>query len=76
MSRIVEIIAQSSFENKEIWINEAKFGFKYLQSFCKGLKLDSAVLEIGCGSGILMGMLSEENESVKFEGVEPFGDGF
>ena len=65
-----------AFENKEVWVSEVKFGFKYLQSFCKGLKLDSAVLEIGCGSGILMGMLSEENESVEFEGVEPFGDGF
>ena len=76
MSQIVEILTQSSFENKEIWISEAKFSFKYLQSFCKELKLGSAVLEIGCGSGILMGMLSEENESVEFEGVEPFGDGF
>ena len=76
MSRIIDIISQLHFQNKEVWINEAKFGFKYLQDFCRDLKQGSTVLEIGCGSGILMAMLCEKNEFVDFEGLEPFGEGF
>jgi len=73
---ILEIVAQSDFENKDTWINEAKFGFEYIQSYCEELNQGAAVLEVGCGSGILMAMLSEVRASVGFEGIEPFGHGF
>ncbi len=73
---ILEMVAQSDFDNKDTWINEAKFGFEYIRSYCEELKAGSAVLEVGCGSGILMAMLSEVRASLRFEGIEPFGDGF
>ena len=59
-----------------MWISEAKFGFKYIRRFCEELDQGAAVLEVGCGSGILMAMLSEVGASLDFEGIEPFGDGF
>lgn len=75
-ANILEIVAQSSFKNKDTWINEAKFGFRYIRNFCEELEEGSAVLEVGCGSGILMAMLSEVRASLEFAGIEPFGDGF
>ena len=75
-TNILDIVAQSDFDNKNTWIGEAKFGFEYIRSFCEELNPGSAVLEVGCGSGILMAMLSEAGASLRFEGIEPFGDGF
>ena len=34
------------------------------------------VIEIGCGSGILLNLLSENFKDINFEGIDPFGDGF
>lgn len=76
MSRVLAAVAQSDFKNKEVWLNEARFGFEYIRPFCKDLGDDSAVLEVGCGSGILLGMLSEADPGFDFEGIEPFGEGF
>jgi len=75
-TNILDIVAHSNFDNKDTWIGEAKFGFEYIRSFCEELNPGSAVLEVGCGSGILMAMLSEAGASLRFEGIEPFGDGF
>ncbi len=76
MNNILEIVAASNYANKDTWINEAKFGFKYIRSYCADLGEGSAVLEIGCGSGILMAMLSEVSAAPDIEGIEPLGDGF
>ncbi len=76
MSRILAAVAQSEFRNKEIWLNEARFGFEYIRPFCKDLADAAAVLEVGCGSGILLGMLNEAGSGYDFEGIEPFGEGF
>ena len=76
MSKILAAVAQSEFRNKEIWLSEARFGFEYIRPFCANLADAAAVLEVGCGSGILLGMLSETDPSIEFEGIEPFGEGF
>ena len=59
-----------------VWINEAKFGYKQIQNFCSKIKKEGKVLEIGCGSGILLSLLSEKNKHLFFQGLEPFNDGF
>lgn len=64
------------FEKKTLWINEALFGFQYISKNIGANKSDYSVLEVGCGSGILLSLLSERFEEITFEGIEPFGDGF
>ena len=76
MSKILAAVAQSEFRNKVIWLSEARFGFEYIRPFCENLADATAVLEVGCGSGILLGMLSEADLGFNFEGIEPFGEGF
>ena len=76
MSRILAAVTQSEFRNKEVWLSEARFGFEYIGPYSEDLTDASAVLEVGCGSGILLGMLSETTPGIDFEGIEPFGEGF
>ena len=52
-------------------LNEAKFGFDHIHKYCDKLKKGSNVLEIGCGSGILLGMLCSKYKNIEFEGIEP-----
>jgi 2-polyprenyl-3-methyl-5-hydroxy-6-metoxy-1,4-benzoquinol methylase len=56
-------------------LNEAKFGFDHLDKYCSELNPGSSVLEIGCGSGILLGILSDRYKDLNFEGIEPFESG-
>lgn len=65
-------------KNKDIslWLAEANFGLLNLRDYIKTLEVNSNILEVGCGSGILLSMLSEEFSQHKFIGIEPFGDGF
>ena len=56
-------------------LNEAKFGFDHIHKYCDKLKKGSNVLEIGCGSGILLGMLCSKYKNIEFEGIEPFESG-
>jgi len=56
-------------------LNEAKFGFDHIYKYCDELKIRSNVLEIGCGSGILLGMLYSKYKDIEFEGIEPFESG-
>ncbi len=76
MSKVLAAVDQAEFRNKEVWLSEARFGFEYIRPFCEDLADASAVLEVGCGSGILLGMLSETGYGIDFEGIEPFGEGF
>ncbi len=76
VSSIDDIVERSSSPHKWVWLNEAKFGFRYLRDFCGRLPDGASVLEVGCGSGILLGMLAESFKTLKLEGIEPFGDGF
>lgn len=75
----MEIISKiSALETSDtaIWLNEASFGFQHIKPYCESLDVNSNILEIGCGSGILLAMLSSTFKQSSFEGIEPFGDGF
>ena len=76
LSIFLEKINSLNIKNSDIWINEALFGFHHIKKFCKKLNKNDNVLEIGCGSGILLNLLSENFKDINFEGIEPFGDGF
>ena len=73
ISKIVEI---SNLKNSKLWLAEAEFGFSNLKEPISSFSANSDILEVGCGSGILLSMLAEEFPQHKFMGVEPFGEGF
>ena len=59
-----------------MWISEAKFGLRHVMGSIEKLPKNSNVLEVGCGSGILLSMLVDKFPLHRFSGIEPFGDGF
>jgi len=59
---------------KQTWINEALFGFSNIESYVKKI-VGGNILEIGCGSGILLNILNEKYNN-NYYGIEPFNDGF
>ncbi|MDC0182972.1 class I SAM-dependent methyltransferase [Nitrosomonadales bacterium] len=73
---IINQIRALNVRRSELWINEAKFGFGCLSEYCKKIRKNSKVLEVGCGSGILLAMLTQKFDGLMFEGIEPFGSGF
>ena len=74
--KITKFINASDLDNSKLWLAEAKFGFSQLKETISSLDDDSKILEVGCGSGILLSVLAEEFPNHKFLGIEPFGDGF
>jgi len=74
--KIIKYLEKSSLHNSRLWIAEAEFGFFHVQKKINSIKKKLKVLEIGCGSGILLSMLAEEFPQHEFKGIEPFGDGF
>jgi len=74
--KITKFINASDLDNSKLWLAEAEFGFSQLQETISSLDTDSKILEVGCGSGILLSILAEEFPHHKFLGIEPFGDGF
>lgn len=75
-SPLLDTLAKADVPKKDVAIAEAKFGLKYIRPYLEGLPAHSRVLEVGCGSGVLMGLLKERFPQLQCEGVEPFGDGF
>ncbi len=73
---ILKVLDESKLENSALWIAEAEFGFSHLKEQISSLKSKANILEVGCGSGILLSMLAEEFSQHKFSGIEPFGDEF
>lgn len=73
---IIKYLNASGIRNSALWIEEAHFGFRYVTEKISDLSSASRILEVGCGTGILLSMLSEEFPSHTFHGVEPLGDGF
>lgn len=61
--------------NLSLHLNEAKFGFDHIHKYCDNLDNGSSILEIGCGSGVLLGMLCSRYKHLVFEGIEPFESG-
>ena len=75
-SRIIAKINTLNLSNAEVWITEAKFGFRHVKEKIKELPNSSSILEVGCGSGILLSMLTEEFPQNIYEGIEPLNDDF
>lgn len=75
----IELLNKLSLLNSPqvpMWINESKFGLLTIKKYCRELQKGDNVLEIGCGSGILLSILSSKYADLSFEGIEPFNDGF
>jgi 2-polyprenyl-3-methyl-5-hydroxy-6-metoxy-1,4-benzoquinol methylase len=75
-SKILDNIRCLEIKDSSVWINEAIFGYENIYKYCDNLKAGNKVLEIGCGSGILLSLLVENFKNLHFEGIEPFNDGF
>ncbi|GIT89398.1 bifunctional 2-polyprenyl-6-hydroxyphenol methylase/3-demethylubiquinol 3-O-methyltransferase UbiG [Roseobacter sp. OBYS 0001] len=75
-SAILEKLRATDFPKKDISIAEAQFGFRYVNDYLGELPANGKVLEVGCGSGIFMGLLKERYPGLNIEGVEPLRDGF
>jgi SAM-dependent methyltransferase len=73
---IIRYLKSSDTVNSSVWIEEARFGFRHIKKQIETLSVPSKILEIGCGTGILLAMLSEEFPYHDFQGVEPLGNGF
>lgn len=76
MLPIIETIKAHNLPNLSTWISEAEFGYRYISEEAKGLECNSSVLEIGCGSGLLLAALQSAFKNLNFQGIEPFADGF
>lgn len=76
MSLLIEQIKALKLSGAETWISEAEFGFRFISDEVKMLEPGSDVLEVGCGSGLLLAQLSESFSYIECEGIEPFSDGF
>ena len=72
---ISKIVETSNLKNSNCGL-PAEFGFSHLKEPISSFSANSDILEVGCGSGILLSMLAEEFPQHKFMGVEPFGEGF
>ena len=73
---ITKIIADSNLDSSKLWLGEAEFGSSHVKDPISSLAANSDILEVGCGSGILLAMLAEEFPHHNFMGIEPFGEGF
>ncbi|EDZ42956.1 Methyltransferase domain family [Rhodobacteraceae bacterium HTCC2083] len=75
-SALLEKIHATNFPKKDISIAEAQFGFRYVEEHLGKLPANGRALEVGCGSGILMGLLKERYPQLEIQGIEPLGSGF
>jgi len=75
-NKIIDKIKLLNIYDSELWIKEAEFGFTQVSRYCKNIDTQSNVLEIGCGSGILLSMLTNKFNSFTFDGIEPLYDGY
>lgn len=75
-SQLLEFSDYEKLYNSDTWISEAKFGFDYLSSTIDFEKRNLNILEVGCGSGILLSLLKQAYPKNQYFGLEPFGPGF
>ena len=55
---------------------EANFGLSCIADYLSNDSENFNVLEIGCGTGILLSKIAKEYSNISFEGIEPFNQGF
>jgi 2-polyprenyl-3-methyl-5-hydroxy-6-metoxy-1,4-benzoquinol methylase len=72
MDNIPKILKNSKIPRS--LINSCNFGNKYISRHIR--KNYKTILEIGCGSCMLMSLLSEQSKEIKFIGLDPDIDGF
>lgn len=75
-NQLLNEIRNLGIKKSELWIKEAEFGYRHIEPLIKKLPEGAKILEVGCGSGILLSCLSENFKKKKFTGLEPFGEGF
>ena len=75
-NQLLNEIRNLGIKKSELWIKEAEFGYRHIEPLIKKLPEGAKILEVGCGSGILLSCLSENFKKKKFTGLEPFGKGF
>ena len=76
IDKIRALNIHNEYLNSETWINEAEFGFGCLTEYCKQISKSGKVLEVGCGTGILLAMLDQKFDNLNFVGIEPFASGW
>ena len=76
MKDIIQEIREANIRDAETWIKEAEFGLGELGKYIHALDQSSSILEIGCGSGILLGLIAQKYPSHILTGIEPFQGGF
>ena len=57
---ITKFLNDCDLDNSKLWLAEAEFGFSQLRETISSLAANSKILEVGCGSGILLSVLAEE----------------
>lgn len=73
MEHLVRNIYKQKFEDYK---TAAIFDFEHINPYVSKLREGALVLEVGCGPGILLDMLSRQYPKICFTGLEPSGDGF
>lgn len=68
--------AIASLPNKDVCLNEANYGLKYIHNYVDALKPNASVLEVGSGPCVLLSHLCSSFKSQSFTGIEPIGPGF
>ena len=63
-NKAIEKIKSLNIKDSDLWLNEANFGFLNIKDFCEKLSKDNKVLEVGCGSGILLYILSNKYKNL------------
>lgn len=66
----------AALPGKDVWINEADFGYTHIHPYLKALTPGAKVLEVGAGFGILLTAIQKDFPHLKITGLEPFRDGF
>lgn len=70
-SDIITFVEGLNIPKTNMWINEARFGFSHVKEKIEEYSEPLDILEVGCGSGILLSMLSEAFGQHNFEGNTP-----